>query len=126
MAPYLWLDHEQREIKMLESKQMSLRLSIRALLKANITPLNDNLGRDSAAPHLFSEEDDALHFLTKMSLSYLYSHISPARIYRANVDGWDQLRTCCVEEVAFPLGFGLLPESVAETLRLQGTLLSFR
>lgn len=62
--------------------------------------------------------DEEFPFLNCMSLFHLYSLVSSARLYSANLDGWDALRMYCVEEEALTLGLGSQPDSFAETFRV--------
>lgn len=56
-------------------------------IEASIRPMNDGPGVDSAALHHSPEEFKAFGFLTYMFLSHLYSLISSAQLYTANLDG---------------------------------------
>lgn len=76
---------------------------------------HDGRGVDSAALHRFPEENESFCFLTYRFLSHVCSLMSSARLYRADLNGWDALRMPHVENGALLLDFGLLTNPIAET-----------
>lgn len=116
---YLRFAHGPGEFKLLGSWADGYSpLEQRTLLEVNMKHMHDGSGTDSTTLYRPPKDDEAFSFMTNMFLSQFYNLISSAGFYSEKLECSEAFGMYCAEEGAVLLVNGLLPDSVAEMLRV--------